>query len=89
MSQPVVTTYNYHDQYGFFAYGEALVTFGLVEISAINGFGLVTRGLIWQGYDIWGPYAGASLSTSWSAQAGASTLSTTWTPATFNELPES
>ncbi len=77
---------NPHDPYGVYAYGEPLVNFGLVNRSAINGFGLVTRGFLWQDYYVWGPYAGISLTTSWSPSQDPS-LVTVWTVSSNNELP--
>lgn len=43
-----------------------------------NGMGLVTRGLIWQGYDIWGPNGDESVLTSWTADPS-SLVTTMWT----------
>ena len=37
----------------YFPSGEALATRGLENRGIQNGFGLVTRGLVWQMYDIW------------------------------------
>lgn len=78
---------NIRDQFQFFPYGNAIETFGLVNIAAINAFGLVTRGFIWQAYDIWTPSAGytslgyAGIATGWTASLGYSSITTTWSAA--------
>lgn len=76
-------TNNIHDRFNFFCYGEGLETFGFVVGAGIDGNGLVTRGLVWQGYNIWGPGA-ETVTTSWSN----SDLSvvTTWIN-TWDEFP--
>ena len=83
MANPIIDP-NY-----YFTYGEGIVSSGFVVRDGINGVGLVTRGFIWQLYDIWvGREATDSLSTSWSnAEASLTTnwtnmdtgISTTWT----------
>lgn len=56
-------------------YGEALSDFGLAQINAIAGIGLVTRGLVWPCPQIW--FVGATtVSSTWNASASASL--TTW-----------
>lgn len=65
------------------------MTSGLAVRDGINGPGILTRGFIWQLYDIWvGRESTDSLSTSWSnAEASLTTnwslidtgISTTWT----------
>jgi hypothetical protein len=58
-------------------YGEALLTHGLVVRQAVNGYGLLTRGFLWQLYDIFIDVDDAqNLSTSWSNTETA--LTTTW-----------
>lgn len=70
-------------------YGEALSDFGFMQVSAIAGIGLVTRGLVWPCPQIW--FAGATTIsstwnnsasatlTSWANSAGAgSSTTTTW-----------
>lgn len=70
---------NPKDVNDYFCYGEGLIDFGFVVGYAINGPGLVTRGLVWQAPEIWGPATGySSLSTSWALISGWSTLSTSW-----------
>jgi hypothetical protein len=36
-----------------FVYGDPLANFGFTNFGAINGLGLVTRGLLWQQFDMW------------------------------------
>ena len=81
--------YSYKDPDAIFPYGMALVTNGLVNIEASNGYGLVSRGFLWQLYDVWLDYelydnissswsdANALVTTSWAAAAGSS-VSTSW-----------
>ena len=62
-----------------FVYGEPLVTVGLENHGVINGLGLVTRGLLWQLYDLWSDKDYYSnITTTWSATYNA-TITTTWT----------
>lgn len=84
---PIVFTsiQNYSDRYNYCAYGMALVDYGLVQVSQINGVGLVTSGLVWQGPEIWFyPQAVDGIATGWTAAAGysgcaaASLITTTW-----------
>lgn len=71
---------NVLDQNNVFPYGEPLIDFGLVNISAVDGYGLVTRGFLWQGDAIWGPYMYASLTpTTWITYSLGITIATTWT----------
>lgn len=93
MSYPVLDavswTDNSQDKNDVFPYGIAIESWGLANISAVNGYGLVTMGFLWQGHSVWGPYIGISLTTSWSTMAGNVTL-TTWTKSTggvFGEYP--
>lgn len=70
-------------------YGESVVTNGLSVRDGINGIGLVTRGVLWQLFDIYidtGSKDGivsswsnsdASITTTWSNSDSA--ISTTWT----------
>jgi hypothetical protein len=76
-------TNNIADRYNFFCYGEALVDFGLVVGCGIDGNGLVTRGLVWQGYEIWGPAVGP-VTTSW---ADSNPVITTVWSLTWAEYP--
>lgn len=65
------------DQNDVTLYGESIVSNGLVVRQAINGFGLLTRGFLWQLYDIFIDVdRAANLSTSWSNTE--SILTTTW-----------
>ena len=77
-------TVNQFDQYNFFPYGMGVETFGLAVIVANNGFGLVTRGLVWQGYDTWfDPTPMVGISTSWAAYSFGITASTSWAQYSF------
>ena len=80
---------NPFDPNDVFSYGQGNLTYGLVVGSAVNGFGLVTRGFLWQAHDIWLNLNNvAGVSTSWSLPSGYTTLTTTWTPMTSNnEVP--
>jgi hypothetical protein len=63
-------------------YGEAIETNGLVVRHDINGVGLVTRGLVWQLFDIFIDTASVDgISSSWS-NAEAS-ITTTWTDSQY------
>ena len=53
-----------HDPLDFHVYGEALLTNGLVVRHAVNGYGLLTDGLLWQLYDIF-INTESSLTTTW------------------------
>lgn len=64
----------------------ALLAGGLIQIVQVNGIGLVTNGLIWQGPEIWfDAQAAMNLTTGWTAAAGymgsATLVSTAWTAA--------
>lgn len=87
--------YSYLSPDPIFPYGEAVLTGGLENRGAINGYGAVTRGFLWQLYDIWTDVqyyssitttwsvaAGSSIATTWQAAAGAS-ISTTWNSVRF------
>lgn len=86
-----------HDQNNTIAYGEALTNYGLVVRDAVNGWGLVTRGFLWQAYDIWIKIedydavttswsdSDAVISTSWS-DSNAS-ITTVWTDSSMSEAP--
>lgn len=81
-------TYSPSDQNAYFCYGMPLLDVGLAMQSANNGVGLVTRGLVWQAYDIWGSNGDENISTTWIADASQS-VTTTWTlESDFNELPQ-
>ncbi len=58
-------------------YGESIVDSGLVVREATDGYGLVTRGFLWQTPVVWlNETSVASPTTSWSV---ASSPTTTWT----------
>lgn len=64
-------------------YGEALSDFGLAQIDAIAGIGLLTRGLVWPCPQIW--FDGApSITSTWNNSSGP-TLST-WTASSGTSL---
>lgn len=66
------------DQYNQCVYGEAVLTRGLGVRDAVNGYGLDSWGLIWQGPDIWlDTTAAYPLTTSWSNTE--TSITTTWT----------
>ena len=53
-----------------FVYGQPLVTQGLENQGVINGLGLVTRGLLWQLYDLWVDvdyYKSNTINTTWTS----------------------
>lgn len=75
-------------------YGMADLSNGMVQIDQMNGYGLITRGFLWQLGEIWfypqeaapitttWAYTGASLATGWTASFGYAgsthTITTTW-----------
>lgn len=67
------------------AYGTAVVSRGLqAQASAVNGVGLLTRGLVWQAGYVWfDPQRAANVSTGWTAALGysgsAAAYTTGWT----------
>jgi hypothetical protein len=63
----------------------ALNTKGLTNKDAINGFGLLTFGLVWGCGDIWTRTC-LDPSTSWSATSGATV--TTWTEVIENGVED-
>ncbi len=76
MISGLITSPSYGDP--VFPYGESLETFGLQNRGVVNGFGLVTRGFLWQIYDIWfdKDYY-MNLSTTWTNNEPS--ITTTWT----------
>lgn len=85
--------YSYKTIEPIFPYGEALTTFGLMNRHAIDGFGVVTRGLLWEMYQIWiDTTFYAPITTTWANTetllttvwtAVGSSLTTAWTPTQF------
>ena len=82
------------DDFGldYAVYGEALLSFGFEVRDAIDGMGIVTRGLIWHCPQIWidqqnvagivstWTNASSASSTAWTQASGAgSSTTTTWT----------
>lgn len=58
--------------------GAALETFGFTEGNQIDGFGLLTYGLIWGCPNIWSYYlSGVTVSNTWTLALGYS-ISTSW-----------
>ena len=69
-----------------FVYGDPLVTAGFENCGVVNGLGLVTRGLLWQLYDMWFDldyYQNQVINTTWTDEAA---ISTTWTSPQFGML---
>lgn len=67
-------------------YGMAQLTGGLVQITQINGHGLLTKGFVWQLPELWfDPQSMDGVATGWTAALGytgsASVLATGWTAA--------
>jgi hypothetical protein len=54
-----------------FSYGMAIADFGICQVEAVNGFGLCTRGFLWQAHAIWASVDGIGISTSWSLEVSA------------------
>lgn len=62
---------NTHEPNNACFYGMANATNGLCQIAQINGIGLVTKGLVWSGPEIWFyPQEAQGLATGWTAWAG-------------------
>lgn len=69
--------YSYKDPDPIVPYGVAISTFGLTQTDVYNGYGAVSRGLLWQLYDIWLDYElYDSVTTSWANSD--SVITTTW-----------
>jgi hypothetical protein len=75
-------------------YGEAVLSFGLQVRGAIDGIGLLTRGLVWHCPQLWTDTTILSgIATGWTGSATAS--STSWTDAsgasitTWTQVPHS
>lgn len=70
--------YSYKDTQNIQVYGEALLSYGLEVRDGINGYGLVTRGFLWETQAIWLDIEfAAPLATSWSNSDAM--ISTAWT----------
>lgn len=86
VTPPVLNALSYPDP--TFVYGEPVVTFGFENKGVVNGFGLVTRGLVWQVYDLWfDNHYYSNLTTTWSAASGSS-ITTTWNSPQFGMFGE-
>lgn len=77
---------NQTNRFNYCHYGMANLSGGMVQITQINGVGLVTNGFVWQGPEIWFyPQNVDGISTGWAASAGysgcvaSSLISTSWT----------
>lgn len=85
MNSGIITpgVYSFKDSDPVFVYGEPLCTFGLSNHGAINGFGVVSFGLLWQLFDLWcdNDYH-STIATTWAAASGSS-IATTWTSPQF------
>ena len=58
-------------------YGVAIVDLGFTEGNMINGYGLLSRGLLWQFYDVWcDQQFYDNISTNWSDDD--EVITTTW-----------
>lgn len=70
------------DPNSLFPYAESVSTFGTnVALQGADGFGLVSRGLLWGVYNIWFDLdANDGLSTTWTSSN--SNITTTWTACT-------
>lgn len=75
-----MATISMQDQNSTFPYAESVSTFGTcVPMQGGNGYGLVTRGLLWQWWDIWfNQDAADGVVTTWTASN--TFVETTWDP---------
>src|SRR5574343_757579 len=70
--------YSYKDVEPIVPYGVAMTNLGLTAWDMIDGYGLLSRGLLWEFYQIWcDQEAYDNLSTSWAN--GNSAVKTNWT----------
>ncbi len=67
-------------------YGQALETMGFEAYGSIDGFGLLSFGLLWQCPNIWTASDSTTLATSWSNSDSA--IATTWTESTGGQFGE-
>lgn len=78
MSLVEPNVYSYKDPNPIDPYGVAICSLGLTQWDMVNGYGPLTRGLLWQFYDVWCDVEFYdNLSTSWSNSN--SVITTTWT----------
>lgn len=83
-------SFNPFDPNEIFPYAESVSNFGTcVSAQGGNGFGLLTRGLLWQAYDIWFDVdAHDGITTSWTSSNAS--ITTTWTlcgGGVYGEIP--
>ncbi len=70
--------YSYKDPDPIVPYGVGIVTFGLTQWDALDGYGPSSRGLLWQLYQIWfDTEFYDNISTSWTNDN--SSITTSWT----------
>lgn len=73
----------------FFVYGESLEDFGMCVRKAADGLGLVTRGFLWTGGNIWFNIdANSPITTTWTLSFSGASLTTTWTPSQYGLFGE-
>lgn len=77
---------NQKDKSSISVYGQSLLNYGVCVSDAISGVGLITKGFLWQGYEIWLWREDSDpVSTGWTAAAGysgsATLVTTSWTSA--------
>lgn len=83
-------SFNPFDKNETYPYAESVTNFGTaVSQAGGNGFGLMTRGLLWQAYDIWfDSDAHDGITTTWTSSNAS--ITTTWTPCNggiYGEVP--
>lgn len=82
-----VTTPNVNSQ-SVFPYGEPLVSRGLFNRDAVDGFGLLSFGFLWELQAIWiDTNLASNLSTGWTARIGVTM--TSWTRAAGSSIATS
>ena len=74
--------FSYKDPNPIFPYGESIVSGVLAVRSAVNGYGAVSRGLLWNLYDVWiDTEYYAPITTTWSSSESVITM--VWTSPQF------
>lgn len=78
MSIVTPEVYSYQDTQHIHVYGESVVSSGLEVRDAVDGYGLISRGLLWELEAIWfDPELVDGITTSWSASD--TVITTVWT----------